>query len=191
MPLLPRFQARYPDITIDLQSSDANLDLVEGGIDLAIRLAPAPKGDLVSTRLMSTRYRVVASPSYLDGQGPVSHPGDLAQLNCLRFALPGLQDAWTFRREDEAPFDVNVNGDLLISNALAIRRAARMGLGVAILADWLIEEDLRNGRMVVLFPEYECSATVFDTAAWALYLNRSYLPQKVRVMIDFLRESFQ
>ncbi len=187
VPLLPSFQARYPDITIDLRSSDANLDLVENGIDLAIRLAPAPKGDLVSTRLMQTRYRVVASPEFLVEQEPVAHPTDLAGLNCLRFALPGLQDNWTFRSGDEAPFTVAVRGNLMFSNALALRRAAGMGLGVAILADWLIGDDLRTGRLVALFQDYDCTASVFETAAWALYPNRSYLPQKVRVMIDFLR----
>lgn len=189
VPLLPAFQARYPDISIDLQSSDANLDLVENGIDLAIRLAPAPKGDLVSTRLMSTRYRVVASPAYLQQHSPVKHPNDLGRLNCLRFALPGLQDTWTFRAEGSAAFDVPVSGNLMISNALALRRAVIMGMGVALSADWLIDDALKTGELVDLLPEYECAATVFDTAAWALYANRSYLPQKVRTMIDYLRQS--
>ncbi len=191
VPLLPTFQALYPDITLDIQSSDVNLDLAENGIDLAIRLAPAPKGDLVSTRLMHTRYHIVASPHYLSTQPAISHPKDLAHLNCLRFALPGLQDVWRFQQAGHAPFDVNVTGNLMISNALALRQAAQTGLGVAILADWLIQDDLREGRLVALCPDFECTATVFDTAAWALYLNRTYLPQKVRIMIDFLRENLQ
>jgi DNA-binding transcriptional LysR family regulator len=59
------------------------------------------------------------------------------------------------------------------------------------LADWLIQDDLREGRLVTLFPDYRCAATVFDTAAWVLYPNRTYLPQKVRVMIDFLRSKMR
>lgn len=187
--LLPTFQERYPDIAIDLQSSDANLDLVENGIDLAIRLAPAPKGDLISTRLMSTRYRIVASPAYLKQHEPATHPNDLARLNCLRFALPGMPDTWTFRAEGGVAFNVPVSGNLMISNALVLRRAVQRGEGVAMLADWLIDEALAAGELVELFPEYDSTSTVFDTAAWALYANRSYLPQKVRVMIDFLRQS--
>lgn len=189
VPLLPRFQSRFPDISIDLQSSDANIDLVENGIDLAIRLAPEPKGDLVSTRLLSTRYRVVASPKFLTQHDPVKHPTDLTKLNCLRFALPGLQDTWTFRAKNVAAFNVPVAGNLKISNALALRHATKIGLGVAMLPDWLINEDVRNGDLVCLCSEYDCTASVFDTAAWALYPNRSYLPQKVRVMIDFLRSN--
>lgn len=191
VPLLPAFLENYPEITIDLQSSDANLDLVENGIDLAIRLAPAPKGDLVSTRLMQTRYHVVARPEFLSGQKSVAHPNDLAEMNCLRFALPGLQDNWTFRGIDGAPFDVPVQGNCMFSNALALRHAACMGIGVAILADWLIDDDLQSDRLVTLCPDYECTASVFETAAWALYPNRSYLPQKVRVMIDFLRSNMR
>lgn len=191
VPLLPAFQAQYPEVSIDLQSSDTNLDLVENNIDLALRLAPAPKGDLVSTRLMFTRYRVVASPEYLATKEPVIHPSDLQNLNCLRFALPGLQDAWTFRTGTEAPFDVPVSGDLMISNALALHSAAKTGLGVAMLADWLVDRDIQQGNLIALCQDFECTATTFETAAWALYLDRTYLPQKVRVMIDFLREKLR
>lgn len=187
VPLLPSFQRQYPDITIDLQSSDSNLDLVESGIDLAIRLAPAPKGDLVSTKLISTHYRVVASPDYLASQSPVKYPNDLEKLNCLRFSLPGMPNTWRFRAKREEEFEVAVNGSLLISNALVLHHAARMGIGVVMLADWLVEQDIKDGVLVDLFPNYEAAATVFDTAAWGLYANRNYLPRKVRVMIDFLR----
>jgi DNA-binding transcriptional LysR family regulator len=191
VPLLPAFQAQYPEVSIDLQSSDANLDLVENNIDLALRLAPAPKGDLVSTRLMSTRYRLVASPGYLTDKGPVTHPSDLAPLNCLRFALPGLSGGWTFREGKTAPFTVDVAGDLMVSNALVLHRAAKLGTGVAMLPDWLVDRDVLEGKLTVLCPDFDCTATTFETAAWALYLERTYLPQKVRVMIDFLRQKLK
>lgn len=187
LPLLPDFQSMYPEITIDLQSSDVNIDLIENAIDLAIRLSPSPKGDLISTRLKPTRYHLVASQSYLTASPNISSPEDLKQENCLRYALPDLGDVWTFRKSDQPAIEVPIFGNLQISNALAMRSAARLGLGVAMLADWLVDEDLQDGRLIRLCPEYECTATVFDTAAWALYPNRSYLPRKVRVMIDFLR----
>ncbi|MEM8839118.1 MAG: LysR substrate-binding domain-containing protein, partial [Pseudomonadota bacterium] len=88
VPHLPEFRKRYPDIAIDLISHDANLDLVENQIDLAIRLAPVPKGDLISTRLMTTAYRVVASPAYLKRHPVGGAPSDVASHDCLRFALP-------------------------------------------------------------------------------------------------------
>ena len=189
IPLLSAFQSLYPEIIVDLQSSDTNLDLVENGIDLAIRLAPAPKGDVISTRLMPTQYRVVASPNYLKEHGLVDHPSDLTEANCIRFALPGISGAWHFRDRKDSGFEVEVSGNLMISNALALRHAAHEGLGVAILANWLIDRDIHSGALIDLFPHYECTATTFDTAAWALYTNRTYLPRKVRVMIDFLKDN--
>ena len=85
------------------------------------------------------------------------------------------------------PFEVPVSGRTVIANALSLRRAALEGLGPVLLADWLVGRDIAAGRLIDLFPDYACTATEFDTAAWALYPSRSFLPRKVRAMIDFLR----
>lgn len=190
VPALPAFAERYPEISVELISSDANLDLVEEGIDVAVRLAPAPKGDLISSKLMATRYHLVANPSYLKRMGGVDRPEDLQGYDCLRYALPGISDVWRFRREADAPIEVAVAGRHKFSNALALREAARQGLGVALLADWLVAQDLAEGGLQELCPQYQGTVSDFDTAAWVLYPNRRYLPRKTRVMIDFLRESF-
>jgi len=187
VPLLPRFQDMYPDLSVELFPSDSNLDLLAEGLDLAIRLAAAPKGDLISTRLAETRYRVVAAPDYLKSVGPVGNPHDLTRLNCLRFALPNFRSAWRFRKSGEEPFAVEVSGKTVISSAASLREAARLGMGAALLPDWLIAGDLAKGRLVNLFPDYECAAADFETAAWILYPSKTYLPRKVRVMIDFLK----
>ncbi len=200
VPHLGDFHARYPEISVELLANDANLDLLADGVDLAVRLAPAPAGDLISTRLRATRYRVVAAPAYLARHKPLTDPGALAQHQCVRFALPDYRARWWFRARKSAdveggnatnagaPFDVEVGGWLVVANALALRSAVRDGLGPALLADWLVADDIARGRLVDLFPDHDCTATTFDTAAWALYPSRAYLPQKVRVMIDFLRE---
>lgn len=187
MPVLPLFQERYPDLSVELYPSDYNMDLLAEGLDLAVRLAAAPKGDLISTRLFSSHYRVVASPAYLEKHGPVGEPRDLADHNCLCFALPGFRNSWKFRSEDSGPFEVDVAGKTVIASALSLREAARLGMGAALLANWLIRGDLKDGRLVDLFPAYDCAATDFDTAAWILYPSKAFLPQKVRVMVDFLK----
>jgi DNA-binding transcriptional LysR family regulator len=78
-----------------------------------------------------------------------------------------------------------------LSTAQALREAAVSGLGAALLADWLVKGALADGRLVDLFPDLSVTATTFDTAAWLVYPSRSYLPAKVRVMIDFLKERFR
>lgn len=189
VPVLPAFSERYPEIAVEVISSDANLDLVEQGIELAVRLAPAPKGDLVSSKLIDTRYHLVASPAYLTRVGGLETPGDLRDHDCLRYALPGIGDVWRFRETDGEPFEVRVAGRHKFSSALALLEAARDGLGVALLADWLVAKDLAEGRLLELCPKYQGIVSEFETAAWMLYPNRRYLPRKTRVMIDFLRES--
>ena len=191
VPHLANFTSNFPDLSLEILPSDANLDLMANSIDLAIRLAPEPSGDLISTKLMDTRYRVVASPGYLANSALLSAPTDLQNHNCLRFALPDFRTRWRFRTVGEDPIEVPVSGNVIIANALSLRRAALDGLGPALLADWLIESDISAGALVDVFPDMECTATEFDTAAWVLYPSRSYLPQKVRVTIDFLRATLK
>jgi len=189
VPHLGQFLELYPKLDIDLIPSDANIDLLSEGIDLAIRLSAAPKGDLISTRLCATRYCIVAAPDYVETAPPLKVPEDLSRHNCLRFNLPQYRDSWLFRTKDGASFDVPVSGRVTVTNALALRQAARDGLGPALLPDWLVNRDIAAGTLIDLFPDHDCTATTFDTAAWALYPSRSYLPRKVRVAIDFLKKS--
>ena len=188
VPLLPKLREAAPDLTVELILADGNLDLVAERIDLAVRLAPAPEGELVSSRLHGTSYRVVASPDWAHAHGRPGAPDDLARMDCLRATLPGHRDAWTFRAGAGAPeTTVAVRGPLLISNALALHDAACADLGPALLADWLIGDALTDGRLIDLFPDHEATATTFETAAWLLYPSRAYLPAKVRTAIDLLR----
>ncbi|MCU0761310.1 MAG: LysR family transcriptional regulator [Steroidobacteraceae bacterium] len=189
LPRLPEFRRRYPDLALECLFTDANLDLVADRIDLAVRLAPAIEGDLVASKLMDTRYRVVAAPAYLDRSPPLERPADLQAHRCLRFTLGAYRTRWLFRDAQGAIETVPVDGDLTLSPAGALREAALLGLGPALLPDWLIDEDLAGGRLRQLFPGWAATATTFDTAAWAVYPSRAFLPQKVRVAIDFLRES--
>jgi len=188
VPHLGDFRAKHPQVAVELLPTDATLDIAANGIDLALRLGPAPSGDLISTRIMRTRYMVCASPAYLASHPQITEPNDLRAHDCLRFALPEFRTRWRFQRGGEAPFDVPVDGSMIIANALSLRQAALEGLGPVLLADWLVGRDVAAGRLVDLFPDYGCTATEFDTGAWALFPSRSYLPLKVRVMIDFLRD---
>ncbi|MEM9969414.1 MAG: LysR family transcriptional regulator, partial [Pseudomonadota bacterium] len=129
VPHLATFTALYPDISLEILPSDTNLDLAANSIDLAIRLAPEPSGDLISAKLMNTRYHVVASPEYLSSCAPLSAPTDLRSHNCLRFALPEFRTRWRFRGIAKDIVEVPVSGNVVIASALSLRRAALDGLG--------------------------------------------------------------
>ncbi|MFL4468788.1 LysR family transcriptional regulator [Tateyamaria armeniaca] len=187
--IVPRLAALHdalPEIELEMLLSDQPVDLVAAQVDLAVRLAPAPKGDLISTRLMTTRYRVVASSAWVAQFGMPEGPEALRDLACLRMTLPEYRTEWRFRRNDAAVI-VPVSGPFLISNALALRAAARDGLGPALLADWMTDDDVSQGTLIDLFPAHDVTATAFDTGAWMLYPSRAYLPAKVRAVMDFLR----
>lgn len=188
VPLLGTLRARYPALSIELLMSDAPIDLVREGVDLAVRLAPLTEANLIATKLIETRYHVVAAPDWL-AANPIATPEALGAVPVLRFTLPGFRDRWLFRDAAGGVTGVRVDGPLLLSSALAIREAALAGLGPALLADWMIARDLAEGRLVECLPAWRATATSFDTGAWAIYPSRVFLPAKVRVMIDFLREA--
>ncbi|MFG1343413.1 LysR family transcriptional regulator [Xanthobacter autotrophicus DSM 431] len=187
MPLVPQMRARFPRLKLDLLLTDANLDLAAERIDIALRLAPEPQAELVGVKLFQTRYRVVASPAYLDRAGAPATPAEVQACPAIVFALPDFRSRWLFRRDGRVE-DVPVSGALAISSGLAIRHAALEGLGLALLPDWLVGPDMAAGALVDVFPAYEVTATTFDTAAWLLYASRQYVPKKVRLMTQFLRE---
>ena len=187
-PRLGPFRATYPLIEIELLLSDATVDIAAEGIDLALRLGPRPESALVAAKLFETRYRVVAAPSYLGGRAAPTTPADLADHDGILFALPRFGTAWRFRRDADAPVeDVTPRCVLTISNALAIRRAVLDGLGVALLADWTVQEDIASGKLIDLLPGHEGTATDFDAAVWIVYPSRDYVPARLRALLDHLR----
>ncbi len=188
VPLLKPFRARYPALKLDCLFTDANVDLITNRIDLAIRLAPNIEGDLIAAKLMDTRYRVVATRRYLDNAPPIHHPTDIAAHACVLFQLKPFNTEWQFRDANGAITRVPVHGDITLSPASTLLSAVLDDLGPALLPDWLVDEEIAKGRLVAVLPLYKVTATTFDTAAFAVYPSRAYLPNKVRVMIDFLKE---
>ncbi len=192
-PVLPKMRDAFPELRVELLLTDANLDLVAEGVDLAVRLGPSLDTGLIGIKLFNTRYRVCVSPRYLEAcrkQGkPLRLPADLAAHKCLLLNLPDYRSQWLFRDRDGVTDAVSVCGDIVISSPLVLAACAVDGMGPTLLANWLVDEALADGRLVDPFPDYRVSATDFETAAWLLYPSRAYLPNKVRVMIDFLRKS--
>lgn len=173
---------------IELRLTDAVIDIVAEGIDVAFRLGPQVEGALVAAKLFNTNYRVVAAPSYLEVRSMPKSPEDLSSHHCILFALPRFGPSWRFRKGPGSPVEeVQPLSVLAISNALAIRRAVLDGLGIALLADWTVNEDLKRGRLIDLLPDYEGSATHFNTAAWIVYPSRNYVTARLRAFIDHLR----
>ena len=191
MPVLPDFLRAYPDLKVDMMLSDARLDLLAERIDVAVRLGPLHDSSFVATKLFDSRYRVCASPDYLDRFGTPETPEDLENHDCIRLDLPNYRTRWTFKNQGGVEKTVAVNGRLMISNVLAVRRAAIDGLGVALLADWMTRDAYQHGHLVPLYPDFQVSAAGFDCSVSMIYPSKDYLPVKARVFIDFLKPLFK
>ena len=187
LPLLGEFRALYSDIALECLFTDANVDLVADRIDLAVRLAPTIEGDLIASKLMDTRYRVVASRDYLARGAPLTRPTDLKAHKVLRFNLRAFRDSWLFRDASGNVESVPIDGDITLAPAGSLLDAAIAGLGPALLPNWLVDGAIRRDDLVDVFPDYQAAATTFDTAAWLVYPSRAFVPGKVRAMVNFLR----
>ncbi|WP_170431528.1 LysR family transcriptional regulator [Ruegeria arenilitoris] len=188
LPRVPAFRAAFPKIDLELRLTDSVVDIAAEGIDLALRLGPRVEGALVAAKLFDTRYRVVASPDYIARAGRPATPADLPAHDGLVFAIPRFREGWMFR---QGPTGKVVRASprpaVVISNALGIRRACLDSVGIALLADWTVGDDIERGGLMDLFPDHEVSATDFESAAWAVYPSRSYVPARLRVFIDHLK----
>ena len=189
VPLLPAFCRAHPELNIDLMLTDTVVDLVAERVDIAVRLGALRDSTLVAVPLLRTRYRVVSSRAWLGALAkPPRTPEDVQHYDCVTFAMPGFRDRWLFRRTGGgSQIAVTVQPRLLLTNGLALRECALAGLGVSLLPDWLIGDDLAAGRLVDLYPGHEVAVVDAPTGAWLVYPSRSYVPAKVRAFIELMR----
>lgn len=190
VPLLPEIAQRYPALTIELLLTDAYLDLIEERIDLAIRLGALPDSSFVARQLKKMTFYIGASPAYIEKYGAPAEPQQVALHNCLIFPRTGYNSNWLFRDDAGTVYDIPIDGKCLITNSQAIRQCALAGMGLVLLPDWLIGEDIRSGALVRLFENYTVTATDYDGAIWLMYPSRKYIPLKARVFMDFLLKAF-
>lgn len=191
-PLLPEFSASFPELKFELILTDTILDLIGERLDVAVRVGALKDSTLIAHKLAPMITRVCAAPQYLQKYGRPRRPEDLINHRCLLLAMPDFtRNNWKFTDAKNRRREVAVNEFLRTSNAMALKQCALAGMGITLQARWMVGRELRAGTLVDLFPDYEVTAAVDDAAAWLLYPSRSYVPQKVRVFVDFLKEKFK
>lgn len=182
-PHVAAFLEANPDITLSLNLSDTFVDIVGEGFDMAVRIAALDDSSLVARRLAPNHRLMVAAPRYLASRGLPASIADLARHNCLT-AAP--QDSWRLDGPG-GPVSVRAQGNLQTNSSDVVREAVLSGLGIALRSTWDVGPDIDAGRLQVVLPAYRGSGRV---AIHAVYPSRRFLPQKVRVFIDFLAELY-
>lgn len=191
VPLLPEFMAAYPRLNVYFDLSDSVLDLVDEGIDVAIRFGKLHDTSLVATRLADLEFVTVASPAYLQQHGTPKQPTDLETHQCILFPMPGFNTRWLFRDASGKITTVKTHGRLQLTNALALKQSALDHMGVTMLSKWSAWKEIQEGTLVQLFKDHDSAMIDFDSAIWLVYPSRKYLPLKVRVFIDFMKNKFR
>lgn len=183
-PGLAEFARRCPEVAIDMQLDDRQIDLVEEGFDLAIRIAELPDSSLVARRLGPCRHVLCASPDYLAQHGTPRTPDELRQHNAVTFRYQDSPNEWRFLTPDGRYASVLVTGSIQMNNSLAIRQAILSGAGITLTPSFIVGEDIRAGRLHQLLPEYRAQ----ELSIYAVFPQRRHLLPKVQAFIDFMKQ---
>lgn len=175
----------YPGIQIDLRLSDARVDIVADGFDIALRIADLPDSSLRARRLAPIRARVVAAPTYLEQHGTPAHPADLAHHACFLYA--NAIGTWQFRKADGEEAAVRPAGPLITDNGDAMMPALLAGLGIARLPDFIIDRELADGRLVEILADW----SPMNIALHLLTPPSTLRPARVELVIEFLSQRFR
>jgi len=186
VPRLSRFLERYPDLSIDLVLNDGTTDLVEEGIDLAVRVGANSDGSLIARRIGLSRRVAVASPSYLKLRGTPKTLGDLQQHDCIIYTRLASGSAWTFV-VDGRTVSVPVHGRYRVNSTEGVREGIFAALGIGMIPTFHFSDEIRTGRVKVLLRKHQPEPFPIH----AVYPSRRFVPLKVRAMIDFLADEFR
>jgi LysR family transcriptional regulator for bpeEF and oprC len=188
LPALPTFFERYPDIVLDLGCGDRPVDLIEEGVDCAVRGGNLDDSSLIARRVGVVEFITCATPSYLRRHGRPAHPSELAAPHhCVGYFSPktGETHEWEFTRAEET-LSIKPGGNLRVNDATAYLRAALNGLGIAHLSTFAAAPHLRSGDLVQLLPEWRSAPMPVQV----VYPHNRHLSAKVRVFVEWVAELF-
>lgn len=177
------FLAAYPELEIDLQLNDSVVDLVEQGVDMAIRIRQQlDDSSLTARELCQVDRTLCAAPGYLAEAGEPRQPADLAQHNCLIYSLSSAPDQWSLGKQT-----VSVRGNFQVNSSLAIKQQLMNGAGIALIPNFLVYEELRSGQLCSLLPDYPPTGH----SVYAVFPPGRHKPHKVRCFLDHLVTWFE
>jgi DNA-binding transcriptional LysR family regulator len=184
-PLLPDLLRRYPELSLDISLSDAVVDLIGGGFDLALRIADLPDSSLMARRLAPVKRLCVASPDYLARRGRPTHPAQLAEHDCLIYANLPTPQTWRFVGAGGEEVSVRVGGPLRANNGDALTAAALAGCGVAAHPDFIVWREVAEGRLEPILTDWTAPPIALHLVA-----PPGVRPARVTAVMDFFAAQF-
>jgi DNA-binding transcriptional LysR family regulator len=184
-PLLPEFLRAHPQVAIEAQFSNAYVDLLGEGYDLAVRLGSLPDSRLIARKVADRRRMICAAPDYLAQYGVPASPAALAGHACLRFMGKPNPHAWEFLDAEGREHTAPVSGPLASDDAEALVEAGVAGLGVVYATDWLVGRELADGRLVRILADW---AIPDEGGVYVVTPSKAGLPSKTRAFADWIAE---
>jgi DNA-binding transcriptional LysR family regulator len=186
-PAIAAFASRHPEVRFEIELSDRQVDIVDEGIDLAVRIGDVGPQTLIGRRIGSMQLVCCAAPSYLAVHGTPTTPAELARHACLTYAYSATGNAWRFVDAEHGEHVVRVQGGVHANNGQMIAVLAAAGMGVALEPDFIVAPELASGALVAILPGFAPPAS----GIYAVYPSRRHLSAKVRAFVDFLGERFR
>jgi DNA-binding transcriptional LysR family regulator len=185
-PVLTDFLVQYPALQVQLTLNDRFIDPIEEGFDVTVRIAKPQQAASLIVHLLAPVQRVLyAAPIYLETYGTPSHPDQLRHHSCLHYGQLAVENQWILIGAD-GEYTVPVSGVLCSNNGKVLKDAAVKGLGITLLPRFLVEEELRQGNLQPVLPDYHPP----QLSLYVLYPVNRHLSTKIRLLVDFLRERF-
>jgi DNA-binding transcriptional LysR family regulator len=182
--MLPEFFDLYPEITVELTLSDAFIDIVEDGVDVALRISDLEDSSLMARRLAPVRVLLVGAPAYFVRRGYPKHPKDLTDHVGLIYTNGRAKGVWRFRHATEGQYAVSVPSPLRVNNADILRPALIGGAGLAMQPDFLAWDDLATGRLEHALPDWQGP----DLSLYLVTPPGTTRPARVEALMAFLTE---
>jgi len=184
--LLPKFQKLYPQITLTVDSSSKVLNLLQHGIDLALRATPIPDENCVARLITTFNFAVCATPKYLQENKIPKNPADLLRHNCLIYSADPAQNRWPFQMKNKVDF-ITAQGNLTSADSTVIKSALLANQGIVRLPRYVLAKEIANKKLTELFAEN----MKIDMPLYAIYSSNPNTPPKIKCFIKFLNEHFQ
>ncbi len=186
MPRMPEFLARHPDLEMEIVLDDRNIDLVQEGIDVALRMGQLADTAMTARRLATTRHAVVGTAAYFARAGEPRSPGELISHEAVIYNQRGGGAVWTFHR-DGAELAVTVKGRLHVTAAEGVRAAVLADAGIAIASEWMFAPELAGGTVRAVLRDWDLPSMDL----WAVYPTGRTATTKARTFIAFVEEVMQ
>lgn len=184
---LAEFSKMYPDITLEVEFTNRFANILDEGIDVAIRIASLTDSSLIARKLTRCQMVMAASPAYLEKYGTPKHPDELINHRVIEYSYSDRPKEWRFKGPDGKAHVVPINVAMRTNSGQMFREAATSGLGIVCVPSFIIGYDVKKNALTQLMTDYEPQP---ERNIYALFPHNRYMSAKVRLFVDFIAERF-